>query len=185
MTIASSGRMSSKSNFILMAEYNKWMNASIYSAASNLGSEELAKDRGAFFDSIIGTLNHILVADIIWLKRFATHSKTFTALDSLASKPKPEKLDSLLFSELALLKQERVSLDNTILNFVNQLSEGMLASNLNYQNMRGVSYSKCFAHLLLHFFNHQTHHRGQVSTLLSQLSVDLGVTDLLVKIPNA
>ena len=97
-----------------MAEYNKWMNASIYSAASNLGSEELAKDRGAFFDSIIGTLNHILVADIIWLKRFATHSKTFTALDSLASKPKPEKLDSLLFSELALLKQERVSLDNTM-----------------------------------------------------------------------
>ena len=185
MTIASSGRMSSKSNFILMAEYNKWMNASIYSAASNLSSMELAKNRGAFFGSIIGTLNHIVVADIIWLKRFATHPKAFTALDSLASKPKPEKLDTLLFSELALLKQERVNLDNTILNFVNQLSEGILASDLNYQNMGGVSYSKCFAHLLLHFFNHQTHHRGQVSTLLSQLGVDLGVTDLLVKIPNA
>lgn len=176
--------MSLKSNFSLMAEYNKWINESIYSAALGLDSEELIKDRGAFFGSILGTLNHILVADIIWLKRFASHPEGFSTLDSIKSKPKPEKLDALLFLELAPLKQERENLDNTILDFVNQLSDSVLASSLSYENMKGVLYSKCFAHLLQHFFNHQTHHRGQVSTLLSQLGVDIGITDLLVKIPN-
>lgn len=176
--------MSSKKNFVLMAEYNKWINESIYSAVSGLSFEELIKDRGAFFGSIIGTLNHILVADIIWLRRFACHPKSFSALEGIKSKPIPDKLDSIVFLELDLLKQERESLDNIILAFVNQLSDDVLATNLSYQNTKGISYSKCLAHLMQHFFNHQTHHRGQVSTLLSQLGIDLGVTDLLVKIPN-
>lgn len=60
-----------KSNFILMSEYNLLLNKNILAAISGLDSEELAKDRGAFFGSILGTLNHILVGDIIWLKRIA------------------------------------------------------------------------------------------------------------------
>lgn len=177
--------MSQKSNFVLMAEYNAWMNETIYSAAMGLDSKVLTKDRGAFFGSILGTLNHILVADIIWLQRFSRHPQGFNALDGIKSKPTPERLDEVLFSDLTTLKQERVSVDTTVLGFVNQLSDEVLTTSLHYQNTKGVSYSKCFGHLLQHFFNHQTHHRGQVSTLLSQLGVNIGVTDLLVKIPNS
>jgi uncharacterized damage-inducible protein DinB len=167
-----------------MAEYNKWMNESLYSAASSLSQEDLVKDRGAFFGSIIATLNHITVADIIWLKRFSLHPEGFRVLDNVYSKPFPLKLDSILFTDLNALKRERVILDNTILEFVEQLSDNVLDSNLSYKNTNGMSFTKCFGHLLQHFFNHQTHHRGQLSAMFSQLGVDLGVTDLLVKIPS-
>ena len=125
-----------------------------------------------------------LVADIIWLKRFASHHAKFSSLDRLRITPLPEKLDSIIFSDFEKLRKERNQLDGVILEFVNQLSDEHLDSDLSYQNTKGVPYTKSFAHLIQHFFNHQTHHRGQVSTLLSQSGVDLGVTDSLVKIPN-
>nr|WP_232091288.1 DinB family protein [Alteromonas macleodii] len=174
-----------KSNFKLMAEYNKWINESIYSAASHLSRDSLSENKGAFFGSIIGTLNHILVADVIWLKRFASHPSNFSSLHSLAMTPLPENLDSILFSDFAKLKNERNRLDDVILEFVNQLSDELLDSDLSYQNSNGVPFKKPFSHLIQHFFNHQTHHRGQISTLLFQSGIDLGVTDLLAKIPNA
>ena len=177
--------MSLKSNFVLMANYNKWMNESIYLAAKALSYEDLTSDRGAFFGSVIGTLNHILVADIIWLKRFASHPEQLSSLDCLSQKALPESLDSILFPNLDALSEERAFLDEVILDFANQLTSEILATNLFYKNTKGVSYTKCFAHLIQHFFNHQTHHRGQTSTLLSQFGVDLGTTDLLVKIPDA
>ncbi|GAA6186932.1 DinB family protein [Aliiglaciecola sp. NS0011-25] len=167
-----------------MAEYNKWMNESIYSAASRLSRDSLSENRGAFFGSIIGTLNHILVADVIWLKRFASHPANFSSLNCLAITPLPEKLDSILFSDFEKLKNERNRLDGVILEFVNQLSDEHLDNDLPYQNTKGVPYTKSFSLLMQHFFNHQTHHRGQISTMLSQSGIDLGVTDLLVKIPN-
>ena len=177
--------MSLKSNFILMAEYNKWMNESIYSAASRLSRDSLLENKGAFFGSIIGTLNHILVADVIWLKRFASHPANFSSLNCLSITPLPEQLDSILFSDFEKLKNERTRLDGVILKFVNQLSDKHLGSNLSYRNTKDVPYKKSFSHLIQHFFNHQTHHRGQISTLLSQSGIDLGETDLLVKVPDA
>ncbi|WP_249314086.1 DinB family protein [Pseudoalteromonas sp. S2755] len=62
-----------KANFELMADYNRWMNERLYEAVSGLNVTELHQDRGAFFGSIMGSLNHILVADIIWLKRYTKH----------------------------------------------------------------------------------------------------------------
>ena len=85
--------MSLKSNFELMADYNQWMNKSIYKAASGLSNSELSKNRGAFFNSIIGTLNHILVGDIIWLKRFSKHPSQLKALDSVRELQSPQSLN--------------------------------------------------------------------------------------------
>ncbi|WP_274608602.1 DinB family protein [Alteromonas antoniana] len=82
-----------KANFLLMADYNKWMNNSIYEAACQLSHNDLKKDTGAFFGSILGTLNHILVADIIWLKRIAVHPNRFPSLKDIATKPFPEKAE--------------------------------------------------------------------------------------------
>ena len=176
--------MSLGTNFELMAAYNQWMNEKIYGAARGLEQTELAKDRGAFFGSILGTLNHIVVGDTIWLKRFAMHPTFSIALKEVVDLPSPNKLNDILFEDFAALAERRVWLDNHIIGWVGTLSDEDLNVVLRYQNTKGVPANRRFSSLLQHFFNHQTHHRGQVSTLLSQAGVDIGVTDLLALIPD-
>ena len=69
--------------------------------------------------------------------------------------------------------------------FINELQEIDLSQSLTYTNTKGVSFSKPFSQLLLHLFNHQTHHRGQVTTLLNQMTIDIGETDLLMLIDDS
>lgn len=176
--------MSLKSHFELLAGYNQWMNLKVYEAAGHLSADDLAKDRGAFFGSILGTLNHILVADTIWLKRFAAHPSCPSALDEVVKLPSPTRLDQVLFDDFVKLSEHRAWLDCKIINWTAELSDDDLDSVLRYYNTKGIAGSKRYASLILHFFNHQTHHRGQVSTLLSQAGEDIGVTDLLVRIPE-
>lgn len=95
--------MSLKSHFELLATYNQWMNGKVYEAASRLDADELAKDRGAFFGSILGTLNHIVVADTIWLKRFAVHPSCESTLREVADLPKPTSLNQMVFNDLGPL----------------------------------------------------------------------------------
>ncbi len=176
--------MSFKEHFELLAAYNQWMNSKVYEAAGHLGAKKLAEDRRAFFGSILGTLNHILVADTIWLKRFATHPSCLTSLSEVAYLPNPSSLDQILFADFAALSERRIWLDRQIISWVSELSDADLDLVLSYHNTRGVAANKRFSSLVLHFFNHQTHHRGQVSTLLSQAGEDIGVTDLLAQIPE-
>lgn len=176
--------MSELGHFALLAKYNTWMNAKMYEAAATLPSEALNADRGAFFGSLIGTLNHIVAGDTIWLQRFATHPAPFAALDPIRALARPAALDALFSTDLARLREHRNMLDSVIEQWVASLTETDLRHVLHYQNSKGVVSDKRLSFLLLHFFNHQTHHRGQASTLLSQAGVDIGVTDLLALIPN-
>lgn len=167
----------------LLSRYNQWMNGKLYDTAAQLSTEELAKDRGAFFGSLLGTLNHIVVADIIWLQRFSEHPAQHPALDRIRSLPRPETLAQTLFNDFTALNEERRHLDDTIVAWCEQLDASDLDHKLAYRNMKGEAQVKNFASLMLHFFNHQTHHRGQATTLLSQQGLDVGVTDLLSLIP--
>lgn len=168
-----------------MAEYNAWMNAKVFEAAGKLSAAELAQERGAFFGSILGTLNHLVVADTIWLKRFAAHTAQFAVLDSVRALPLPQQLNATLFTDLAEMTVHRVWLDTAITAFADALTEADIASPLSYSNTKGQPFTRPLGGVLMHFFNHQTHHRGQVSTLLTQAGVDIGVTDLLALIPDA
>jgi uncharacterized damage-inducible protein DinB len=175
----------SRTNSIcLMAEYNEWMNARLYGAAINLPIKELNANRNAFFGSILGTLNHLVVADTIWLKRFATHPANYAALDMIRDLPTPVSLDQMLFTDIQSLSKHRKLLDQTIMEWAHSIAEHDLGYVLSYSNMKGIPAQKNFFSLVMHFFNHQTHHRGQATTLLSQAGVDVGVTDLLALIPN-
>lgn len=176
--------MTLKSNFILMADYNQWMNENIYSAAAKLSASDLAEDRGAYFGSVLGTLNHIYVADIIWLKRFSDHPTGFKSLAFVQGMDQPASLDMVLHSNLDDLFRSRTKMDSVILEFSHELTDSVLESKLDYKSTRGEPFEKIFSALLQHFFNHQTHHRGQITTLLNQMGVDVGVTDLLVRIPD-
>ena len=166
----------------LMATYNQWMNRKVYDAAAALTHAQLTLDRQAFFGSILGTLNHLMLGDTVWLKRFAEHPANFAALAPLDGIATPNDLKQLAFANLAELSAHRAWLDQLIIDWTHSLHEPHLDQRLRYHNMRGVAAEKPFFGLLVHFFNHQTHHRGQVTTLLSQAGVDVGVTDLLALI---
>ena len=83
------------------------------------------------------------------------------------------------------LESARIKMDGVIKKFSSELTSKVLSSSLSYNNTKGEPFSKNLGHLIQHFFNHQTHHRGQVSTLINQVGIDIGVTDLLIGIPNA
>ncbi|WP_242167582.1 MULTISPECIES: DinB family protein [unclassified Pseudomonas] len=166
----------------LMANYNQWMNRKVYAAAGKLTDAELAADRQAFFGSILGTLNHLALGDTVWLKRFAQHPAGFSALAPLSAITTPVDLKQLAFADIRELSTHRAWLDQLIIDWAQSLREPDLDHHLSYQNMRGVAHNKPFFGLLVHFFNHQTHHRGQATTLLTQAGVDVGDTDLLALI---
>jgi len=168
----------------LLSRYNQWMNDKLYNTAAQLPADELAKDRGAFFGSLQGTLSHIMVADIIWLQRFSEHPTQHPALDPIRAMSKPLALAQTLLDDFSALSAERRNLDATIISWCEQLDASDLNHKLAYHNMKGEPAIKNFASLMLHFFNHQTHHRGQATTLLSQQGLDVGVTDLLALVAS-
>lgn len=177
--------MPSCEDIALLAQYNETMNRKMYDAAATLSSEEVSADRGAFFGSLLGTMNHLLAGDTIWLTRFAQHPSTFPALASLRGAPLPTSLRHSFGDSLAELRVHRERLDGLIVAFASELRPADLDQTFSYRTMSGQAFHKHFGSVLLHFFNHQTHHRGQASTLLMQAGVDIGVTDLLVWIPES
>lgn len=161
-----------------MAAYNRWMNEKVYAAAATMPQDDVMADRGAFFGSIHATLSHICTADTIWLQRFAAHPANYTALEPLRGVPIQRDLKAKPFADLAGLSSHRRFLDGVIEAWAQAVSEDDLDHLLAYRNTRGEAFRKPYFFLTMHFFNHQTHHRGQVTTLLTQAGVDVGSTDL-------
>ena len=156
------------SNLRAMARYNRWMNERLYEHCEKLSDAERKLDRGAFFRSIHGTLNHLLLGDRLWLSRF------------LAREFRAASLAEELYADFAELRRERAKIDAEILEWVETLDEKRLAAPLKFRSMvRPQDNSFPLGFAVQHFFNHQTHHRGQLTTLLMQAGVDPGVTDLL------
>ena len=176
-----------KPQFKLLANYNNRMNQKICDSIKVLSDQDLWADKGAFFGSILGTLNHLMVGDLIWLTRFNQHPNYpngFTALQGLARFEKPFQLTQKLCHSQTDYIGKRLTLDKIIIDLIEELTEEDLSRTLTYTNTKGIRFNKPFSQLLLHLFNHQTHHRGQVTTLLNQLGIDIGETDLLMLIDD-
>ena len=151
----------------LMAQYNEWMNSRLYALCASMPDTELRKDRGAFFRSIYATLNHIAYGDLAFLSRF-------TGNPSVVPEPGAD-----LFGIFEVLRSERAALDQRILVWSASLSSNWLAEALTYTSkIDGKARTVPKWVLVTHMFNHQTHHRGQVTTLLSQMGLDVGTTDI-------
>jgi uncharacterized damage-inducible protein DinB len=151
----------------LFAEYNRWMNQKLYAAAATLPDEARKRDLRAFFGSLHGTLAHILWADTSWLARFQ---------GTPVSLP---KVGTWLHESFDDLRRAREAKDQEILAWAAQVTDEWLAAPRTWKS---AVYETTFRHptwaLVAQMFNHQTHHRGQATTLLFQLGVDPGVTDL-------
>ena len=176
--------MSLLSNLQLMSQYNQWMNQKLYKTAKELDDGEIEQDRGAFFGSILGTLNHIYVADLIWLRRFANHTIKYSSLEQLPELPSYGDLRQTVANNLADLAKLRQELDAIIIAWCQELKSEDLESNLQYTDTKNNPYRKNFGQLIHNLFNHQTHHRGQTTTLISQQGLDVGVTDWLAILPE-
>ncbi len=151
-----------------MADYNAWMNAKLYEAAAALSDAGRKSDQGAFFKSIHGTLNHILLADRVWLARFG--GPAFPA----------RPLDTELYADFGELCGERAATDAAIEAWVAGTTDVVLAGILSYTSITAPRPRTMPLWMAVaHFFNHQTHHRGQVTTLIKQQGIDPGVTDLM------
>lgn len=156
-----------------LARYNHWMNDKFYGLAATLSDEVRKRDEGAFFKSIHGTLNHLLLADRVWLARFTN----VTAADGFMGPGGILSLDQELYSKFEELRSERTLTDNELSTWISGLTQERLAAPLVYMR-RGQKQESPLWWAVAHLFNHQTHHRGQLSTLLKQQGCDPGVTDL-------
>ncbi|HVZ30301.1 MAG TPA: DinB family protein [Asticcacaulis sp.] len=172
-----------KDSLILMARYNQWMNGKVLTLTAGLPEADLWADRGAFFKSVMGTLNHICVGDLLWLNRMRGLPGVglLTALDDMA---RPQALTEILYSSVAEYSIARPKLDDLFIAFIAALPVDALDAPFDYHDSRGNPHHKTLGLVLTHVFNHQTHHRGQVTTLLNQMGHDVGVTDLHVMAPE-
>lgn len=156
-----------KQHFQMMAAYNRWANEVLYEAAGTLTAEEFGRDSGAFFGSMKGTLNHILTADRIWMRRFTGEGDA------------PDRLDAILHNALPALKLARQAEDRRIVEWIGGLDEQALQGRFTYMSIVNPrTISQRVAPALTHFFNHQTHHRGQAHMVLSVLGKEPPSLDL-------
>jgi uncharacterized damage-inducible protein DinB len=157
-----------KEHFEMFAAYNRWANSVVYDAARELSDEELNRNQGAFFGSMIGTLNHLLCADRIWMKRFTGSGEA------------PSALNAILHPGFGELEGARKAEDERISGWVASLSEAQLSATFSYTPITNPQpVTQRLAPALSHFFNHQTHHRGQCHMILTSLGKPSPTLDLV------
>ncbi len=157
-----------RDHFAMFAAYNQWANVRLYDAAVDLGEDDLWRDSGVFFSSLGGTLNHLLVADRIWLARFTGADQPVLALSDI------------LHRDLAALREARVIEDARIRDWIDGLEEPALAGDFTYVTVTDrKTIRQRLAPALAHFFNHQTHHRGQAHAVLTRLGRAAPPLDLI------
>ncbi|MEO6027518.1 MAG: DinB family protein [Candidatus Binatia bacterium] len=162
-----------------LARYNAWMNEQMYALAATLDDGDRRRDLGAFFGSLHGTLNHILWADRIWLWRFTNDATIGQSRDRDGSPIRIGMHDQMLYSDFADLRRERSATDRHIVLWAAGFTPELLAAPVRYQSMNGSPREHPLWMAVTHFFNHETHHRGQATTLLRQRGHDPGVTDFM------
>ena len=143
-------------HFQQFATYNMRANSILYGACSKLADVELKRDRQAFFSSIHGTLNHIMVGDRIWLARFE------------GGEAPSVNLDAIFYDEFDALRAARQKEDERIIRVMSGLDDAFCERRVTYVNNAGVEITDQMTVLLSHFFNHQTHHRGQIHHMLGE-----------------
>lgn len=154
--------------FQTLAAYNQWANRCLYNAVAKLAPGEFEKERPAFFRSIKGTLNHILVGDRVWLAHL---QGVRSGID---------RLDAILYDDLAALRAAREAEDERLAQLLATFDDARLAGTLTYTTLSAPkTFMTPMRFVLGHVFNHQTHHRGQVHDMLSQTAAAPPVLDFL------
>jgi len=149
------------------AQYNQTMNQRIFGVCSKISDDDRKQDRGAFFKSVHSTLDHLILGDRAWMNRLADKDYRLT------------EIGCDLFDDFEEMAKDRIVLDADICQWTAEMTEKWLVSELTWTTtIDGSKRTQPRWLLVSHMFNHQTHHRGQLGTLLNQMGYDVGVTDL-------
>jgi uncharacterized damage-inducible protein DinB len=158
--------MSSPALYQTSARYNRAMNDAVYAVCADIPDTDRKADRGAFFKSVHGTLNHLMFGDNAWMNRFDG-----------GNRPTPGTHVEL-FSSFDELRAARRALDDEITAWAAALNDAWLSETVTWTSRTdGLTFNQPRWILVSHMFNHQTHHRGQLTTILTQMGHDVGVTD--------
>jgi uncharacterized damage-inducible protein DinB len=144
--------------FQQFAAYNRWANARLYRAALEVSDLSYRLHIGVFFGNLHGTLNHLLLTDRLWLKRLTGEGEH------------PNRLDAILYEDRAELTRARIAEDNRLIAVIEKYDDAALANLHSYKTTSGMPQTQVLADILMHLFNHQTHHRGQAHACLSILT---------------
>ncbi len=151
-----------------MTRYNRWQNDNLFGAANALSEPERRLDRGSFFKSIHATLSHILWADQIWMSRISDWDNPGTGIAGSTD----------LFDDWETLRARRTAADQRFLHWGDTITQADIDGDVNYVDSTGVSQTRKRALCLMQVFNHQTHHRGQVHTMLTAAGAQVSDTDI-------
>ena len=151
--------MTTITNFQLLANFNTWTNTKIFSSCKKLDDTEYKKDRKAFFSSIHGTLNHLLVVDGAYISRIEGKNHDL------------KSLDQILYENLFQLEEARIKEDKRLVDLVNNLSKESINKEITYKGFETGNQTYTINLVLITLFNHQTHHRGQIHNMLSQAGI--------------
>ncbi|MCW5710492.1 DinB family protein [Shinella sp.] len=155
-------------HYRMFAAYNAWANRTLYAEVGKLDDEAFRRNLGAFFGSLHGTLNHLLAADRIWMKRFT------------GSGDAPARLDAILHEDLAGLAAARQAEDARLIAYTESLSEAAIAADFTYSPLTNPAViTHPLGPALTHMFNHQTHHRGQCHAMLTMVGGPSITLDLI------
>lgn len=176
--------MSLAKNFKMMSLYNQRINQQLINCCLQLPSSVLNKQTGSFFPTIISYWNHLLFGDLILLSRLAQNRIGQLCPKKLANFPHPQSPNDIYHTNIKIITQLRSQVDDLIVDYCNKLSEQDINTFITYHTTEGDKITKAAADVTQHLFNHQTHHRGQLTCILSQWGIDYGCMDLPVIVPE-
>jgi len=155
--------------FHTMANYNHEANNAMFSIIEGLPEETRKRNVRSYYHSIDGIINHIYNSDLLWLVRIKARFPHFASLDASVLDKTPENLHASLFPDFGALRSGRTVLDGIFIQLSAEVDEGVLQKVLDYHNTRGEAKRYILWETMIHIFNHQTHHRGQIAEILDEL----------------
>jgi len=168
--------------FDLLAMYSRKANESMIGILEKMPEADLKKDMGAYFKSILGTVEHLVLTNIMWLKRtnglFNQKYKSI-ASNEIMNLPDEEIVKRMNAGHPRVFGMKK-ELDELFEKYVFELDEADLDKRLRYRNMKGEEIERTYWNTILHIFNHETHHRGAVSAMLDQLKINNDYSGILL-----
>jgi len=176
--------MNLSSNFKMQSLYNMRMNSQLLDCSSQLSAEKLSEDTKTFFPSIISYWNHLMFGDLIMMNRLAANEVGNISSIDLDPFPDPVSTKDIYFDNLSDIENVRSKIDRLIFEWCSTLTDEDCGQILIYRTTEGQEISRIASDVIQHMFNHETHHRGQLTCILSLNGVDYGCTDLPIVVPE-
>lgn len=166
----------------ILATYNRATNDEVNQILGRLSHEQLSRTIGGFFESVIRTANHILLADITWLRRLAGEMASLRSLESQIPDPGTFSFRAVPWPRLDQYLPVRTEVDVLLERVVETITPAERTATISYRRANGEPKESVVGHVLLHVFNHQTHHRGQIALMLDELGVENDYSNLIWKV---